>query len=81
MYFTYLGATGFCPHIKATVTLSGKYKEIDDTTFEFALFTCPIVENAKLPPYEQSEDFKYLPPCSNPNECPIAGQFKRRVKL
>lgn len=47
MYFTYLGATGFCPHIKATVTLSGKYKEIDDTTFEFALFTCPIVENAK----------------------------------
>lgn len=81
MYFTYLSTTGFCPHIKENVTISGKYKEVDNHTYKLALYTCPILENAKLSPYEQCEEFKYLPPCSNPNECPIAIQFQESITL
>lgn len=81
MYITYLGVTGHCPHINETVTLSGKYKFIDERQAEFMLFTCPIDENAKLKPYEQVEKYKYLLPCKNIFDCPIAKQFKKIVNL
>lgn len=82
MYITFIGLSGYCPHIKEKVTLSGKYGYSDDnTTAKFKGFTCPIAENAKLEPYDQEEKYKYLRPCDNIYECPIAKGFKETISL
>ena len=82
MYVTFIGLSGYCPHIDETVTLSGKYGFGEDVTkARFLCFTCPIVENAKLEPYEQEEKYKYLKPCNNIYDCPIAKGFKEIISL
>lgn len=81
---TYLGCSGFCPHIQETVTLSGKYSFVENSEMRklrFLTFTCPIAENAKLHYYEQCEKYKYLKPCENSYNCPIAKNFKEIVTL
>lgn len=81
MLVTYLGQSGYCPHIQNDVTLSGKYGKIEDTTFKFISFTCPIAENAKLHPHDQSNEYLFLSPCENIQDCPIAKNFKGTVTL
>lgn len=78
---TYIGVSGYCPHIDENVTLRGKYKIIDDHSAEFMLFTCPIFDNAKKHPYDQEECYKYLRPCSNMYSCPIASKFEKSITL
>lgn len=64
-YFTTLGKSVDCPQFEdLSVTLSAKYYFTDnpENAYEvsFAYATCPIVENSRLPIYEQCEDYKYL---------------------
>lgn len=82
VYITYISCSGYCPHINENVTLTGKYKFIENSkegNIEFMLFTCPIEENSKLHYYEQCEKYKYLQPCKNKFDCPIAKKFKKRM--
>lgn len=81
---TYIGCTGYCPHIEEDVTLSGKYEfvgNIEDCHAIFRSYTCPIDENSKLNYYDQCEEYKYLRPCENKFDCPIAKGFKEEVFL
>lgn len=81
-YITYIGRSGLCPHIKETVSLSGKYEISEDRkTASYCSFTCPIEENAKLPYYEQCEQYKYLIPCESKFDCPIAKKFEDTINL
>lgn len=63
-YYTTLGKTVTCPALNEKITLSAKYifTENPDNEYEmqFAYATCPIVENSKLDPYDQCEEYKYL---------------------
>lgn len=81
MIVTTFSVSGFCPCIQENVTLTGKYEVVDDQTYKFLSFKCPIEENAKLPYYDQAEKNKYLKPCDNVIECPIALRFQKEIFL
>lgn len=68
--YTTIGKRVTCPAFKEPVTLSAKYHFTDnpDNPYElyFANATCPVIENSKLPPYDQDEEWKYI-------HCPTGG--------
>ncbi len=78
-YYTILGKTVMCPQYNQTIVLSAKYQFTDNPLNEyeiqFSYATCPIVENSKLPKYEQCEEYKYLK-CFNPH-CPLLNDFPK----
>ena len=69
--YTIISKTILCPCYKRKVTLNGKYyfteNESNPYEVKFHYATCPIVENSKLPIYEQDEEYKYLR-CLNDSE-------------
>lgn len=62
--FTTLCKAIACPLLNEEITLTAKYRFTDnpDNKYEvkFSYATCPVVENSKLKPYEQREEYKYL---------------------
>ena len=68
--------TGECPCWKVKVSVHGYYGECSDGTWTFLRSKCPILENAKLPIYEQSPKLKYIPMCEDPRLCPLYTQFQ-----
>lgn len=83
--YTTIGKTVICPCIKGKVTLTGKYYLTDNPSnpyeAKFHYATCPIVENSKLPYYEQCEEYKYLH-CPNMDElCDFLSDFPEVISL
>ena len=78
--YTILGKSVLCPLINQTINLSVKYyfDDVDNDTLHFGTATCPIVENSKLPPYEQDEEYKYLR-CLNSKSCKLLSQFPQKL--
>ena len=79
MLITTFSVDGYCPHIEEDITIQGKYEILDENTFKYRSFTCPIVENAKMHYYDQCKKYKYLKPCSNPISCPVASKFQTMI--
>lgn len=78
---TTISKTVKCPVYEINVTLSGKYYFSDnpDNPYEvhFSHATCPIIENAKLPIYEQKDEYKYTK-CTHQNKrCELLDDFPR----
>ena len=83
--YTIIGKTVTCPCFNTRVTLSGKYLLKEDcsnpTKAVFQSATCPIVENSKLPYYDQCEEYKYFV-CLKPNkECEHLSDFAKIITL
>lgn len=83
--YTTMGKTMICPCFKESITIIAKYQlsDNDDTPYEayFKNATCPIVENSKLHPYEQSEEYKYVR-CTLKNAyCPLLTDFPKVVDV
>lgn len=79
MESTIISKTVICPIYNISITLSGKYRFTDNPNNEYELnflhATCPIIENAKLPIYNQSEQYKYMI-CTHPNkQCELLNDF------
>lgn len=70
--------SGECPYWGVNVCVSGYYGEAIDGRRSFVRAECPIVENSKLSPYEQSENYKYMR-CGNKSSCPLYTQFQPSI--
>lgn len=69
---------GKCPFWGVNVCVRGYYSEREDGSWTFLRAECPIVENSKLPVYDQSEEFKYMR-CNDPYSCPLYTQFQPSI--
>lgn len=71
--YTTIGKTIVCPCYKEKITLSGKYYFTENTAnpyeVKFHYATCPIIENSKLPAFEQDEQYKYLKCLQSSGHC------------
>lgn len=81
MYSTIVNKTVNCSKFRDPITLSAKYKYINDTfeaTFMYA--SCPIVENKKLPEHKQNREliFHY---CFDSENCEFLKSFKSRINI
>lgn len=83
--FTTIGKTVTCPCFNEQVTLTGKYSITDNSLnpyeAKFCYATCPIVENSKLPSYEQNEDYKYLRCINKDGKCKLLSDFPSTISL
>lgn len=83
--FTTIGKTVICPCFNEEVTLTGKYYFTDNPSnpyeVKFHYATCPIVENSKLPYYEQDENYKYLHCKNNDEHCKFLSDFPDYISL
>ena len=76
MYVTIMQTnSGECPCWNVRVSVHGYYGERSDCTWTFLRAKCPIVENSKLPIYEQSPKYKYMV-CDDPRNCPLYTEFQ-----
>lgn len=71
---------GKCPKWGVSVSVSGLYRECDGGKWSFVRAECPIIQNAKLPPYEQDVKYKYMT-CSDYASCPLYSQFQPSTTL
>lgn len=78
-YYTTIRKTVTRPYLRMKVTLTGKYRFIGESC-QFSNATCEIVENSKLPPYEQSEDTKYYV-CPQNGGCDLLKNFESGINL
>lgn len=80
-YYTTIGKTAFCPYLKMTVSLTGKYQILGDTNkVKFSHAWCSIVENSHKPIWEQSESEKYLLcPCNG--TCELVENFNDNINI
>ena len=76
--YSTLGNYGVCPIWGVSVTVLGKYKERPDGRWEFMSARCPIIENSKLPRYEQNPEMELMS-CQNPCDCPLYTEFQTFV--
>lgn len=79
-FYTIFQKTITCPCYNRRITLNGYYYFSDDentnpheATFHYA--KCPLVENSKLPYYEQDEEFKYLHCLNSDERCDFFDAF------
>lgn len=81
-YYTLVGKTVTCPHWKEKITLSGKYRLVDDT-YEavFLHSTCPIVENSNLPLHKQVPELKLMRCPNDDDRCELLNQFKKNINI
>ncbi len=77
--YTTIGKTVTCPYLNMKVTLTGKYHFIGESC-QFSYATCEIVENSKLPPYEQPENIKYYI-CPQNGHCNLLENFEHGINL
>lgn len=66
---------GICPCWGVTVSISGLYKQLENGTWSFTRAECPIIQNSKLPVYDQESKYKYMK-CPDPHACPLYTQFQ-----
>lgn len=76
--YTTLANSGTCPYWKIPVTVIGKYREMPDGTWSFMTAQCPIIENFKLPRYEQDPDMRMMA-CRGRADCPLYNGFQPSV--
>lgn len=69
---------GKCPYWNVSIGVSGLYGEEEDGHRRFIRAVCPIVENSKLPVYEQAVEYKYMR-CSDPHSCHLYTQFQPSI--
>lgn len=81
MIITYESKSGICPHINEKITVLGKYEIVEDKFERYIHHICPIEENSKKHPYDQDEKYKYLKPCNEIADCPIAKNFKKIIEI
>ena len=80
-YYTTIAKNVRCPFLEDRVIITGKYQinaYTDNASFLYA--TCSIVENSKLPPYEQDESIKYFS-CPNGGHCSLLDKFEDSIDL
>lgn len=70
--------SGKCPVWDVMVGVSGLYKSSETGTWSFVRAECPIIENSKLPVYDQAPKYKYMK-CPDPHACPLYSQFQPSV--
>lgn len=70
--------TGICPYWGISVSVYGVYGEKSKGTWSFLRAECPIIQNSKLPPYDQDERYKYMF-CKNPYSCQLYTQFQPSI--
>ena len=71
----------YCSHIDMNVTLTGSYRISEhENEAHFLYADCSIVENSKLPIYEQSESIKYLR-CPLDKPCDLSAHFDDVINL
>lgn len=68
---------GECPLWGVRVAVSGYYRECEGKWL-FMKAVCPIVENSKLPIWEQDEEYKYMF-CKDRFSCPLYTQFQDSI--
>lgn len=70
--------SGKCSLWDTDVSVCGWYKETSDDVWEFLRAECPIIENAKLPLYEQNPKYKLMF-CKDKYSCPLYSQFQPKI--
>lgn len=70
--------TGECPYWGVSVSVLGLYKQLESGAWTFTHAECPIIQNSKLPPYEQEDRYKYMF-CKNPSACPLYTEFQPSI--
>ena len=70
--------SGKCPYWDVDVSVCGVYGEREPGRWSFLRAECPIVENSKLPIYEQDIRYKYMR-CNDPHSCPLYTQFQLSI--
>lgn len=69
---------GTCPAWGVPVSVSGVYKQFENGTWSFTRAECPIIQNSKLPVYDQAPEYKYMK-CPDPHACPLYTQFQSEI--
>lgn len=72
--------SGKCPYWDVDVCVCGVYGERSDGKWTFLRANCPIIENSKLPVYEQESVYKYMK-CGDRRTCPLYTQFQPLITL
>lgn len=67
--------SGKCPCWDVPVCVCGVYGEEPNGCWTFLRAECPIIENAKLPVYDQDERYKYMK-CPDSSACSLYTQFQ-----
>lgn len=70
--------SGKCPHCGVEVTVLGWYRERPNGTWVFSRAECPIIENSRLPVWEQCERYKYLR-CLGQIDCSLYSAFQPTI--
>lgn len=83
--YTTIGKDIICPCFNETVTLSGKYFHTNNPSnpyeAKFSCATCPIIENSRLPVYEQNEKYKYIRCTYQGGHCDFSSTFSNTISL
>ena len=66
---------GKCPLWDVDVSVCGWYREAVSGVWEFLRAECPIIENSKLPRYEQKQEYELMS-CNNHCSCPLYKEFQ-----
>ncbi len=70
--------SGKCPLWDVDVSVYGWYKESVPGIWEFLRAECPIIENSKLPRYEQYQKYKFMF-CKDYNSCALYTRFQPKT--
>lgn len=69
---------GICPLWNVDVSVSGWYGEKEKGTWHFLRAECPIIQNSKLPVWEQEQRYKLMS-CKDKFSCPLYTEFQPKV--
>ena len=79
MWATTLKAnSGICPCWKVPVVVHGWYKFHAENEWKFWKADCDIIENSKLPRYEQKQEYEMMS-CPDPYSCPLYTEFQPMI--
>lgn len=70
--------SGKCPLWDVDVSVCGWYQKAADSAWEFLVAECPIIENAKLPRYEQKQEYELMF-CKDRFSCPLYTEFQPKI--
>ena len=70
--------SGECPLWAVSVTVRGVYGLREDGSWTFLRAECPIIKNARLPIYEQEQQYKLMF-CKDEFSCPLYTQFQPSI--
>ena len=72
--------SGKCPFWDIDVSVIGWYREKEGNTWSFLRAECPIIQNSKLPIWEQEQRYKLMS-CKDPSQCPLYTEFQPSMTL